>query len=152
MEKKVFKSRFANKRSWKWALFAKGGEKNWLIVFWAKIRKFRPCPHGHRKKSLNVSKTKPVVPRGHPLLLLLFFQNKSCMHNKVGTCTEILPSYTSTKENCWEYTFDTVTRYFTLWKHVAIMFWLWTKNNFFFRRSEFRFPMDTCFDAVTKFF
>ena len=47
--------------------------------------------HGHRKKNLNVSKTKPVAPRGHPLLLLLFFQNKSCMHNKVGTCTEILP-------------------------------------------------------------
>ena len=43
------------------------------------------------KKNLNVSKTKPVAPWGHPLLLLLFFQNKSCMHNKVGTCTEILP-------------------------------------------------------------
>ena len=52
-------------------------------------RKFPLRPHG---KNLNVSKTKPVVPRGRPLLLLLFFQNKSCMHNEVGTCTEILPS------------------------------------------------------------
>ena len=39
---------------------------------------------------LNVSKTKPVAARGHPLLLLLIFQNKSCLHNAVGTCTEIL--------------------------------------------------------------
>ena len=44
------------------------------------------------EKNLNVSKTKPVAPRGRPLLLLLFFQNKSCMHNEVGTCTEILPA------------------------------------------------------------
>ena len=44
------------------------------------------------KKDFNVSKTKPVAPRGRPLLLLLFFQNKSCMHNEVGTCTEILPN------------------------------------------------------------
>ena len=88
---KVFKSRFANKRNRKWAFFAKSGEKNRPIVFWEKIRKLRLCPHLHRKKNLNVSKTKPVVPRGHPKLLLLFYQNKSCMHNEVGTCTEILP-------------------------------------------------------------
>ena len=45
-----------------------------------------------KEKNLNVSKTKPVVPRGHPLLLLLFFQNKRCMHNEVGTCKEFLPT------------------------------------------------------------
>ena len=57
-------------------------------------RKFENFVYVHmdiEKKNLNVSKTKPVVPRGHPLLLLLFFQNTSWMHNKVGTCTEILP-------------------------------------------------------------
>ena len=43
------------------------------------------------QKNLNVNKTKPVAPRSHPLLLLLFFQNKSCMQNEVGTCKEILP-------------------------------------------------------------
>ena len=45
-----------------------------------------------KKKKAYICKTKPVAPRGHPLLLLLFFQNKSCMHNEVGTCTEILPN------------------------------------------------------------
>ena len=37
----------------------------------------------------------PVARRGHPLLLLLFFQKKSCVHNEVGTCTEILPWFLS---------------------------------------------------------
>ena len=45
-------------------------------------RKFENFVYVH----LNVSKTKPVAPSGHPLLLLLFFQNKSCMHNEVRTC------------------------------------------------------------------
>ena len=45
------------------------------------------------KKKPYVGKTKPVAPRGHPLLLLLFFQNKSCIHNEVETCTEILPNF-----------------------------------------------------------
>ena len=57
----------------------------------SKISSMSTWTYGHRKQNLNVSKTKPVATRGHSLLLLLFFQNKSCMHNEVGTCTEILP-------------------------------------------------------------
>ena len=50
-----------------------------------------------KQQKLNVSKIKPVARRRHPLilLLLLFFQNKSCMHTEVGTCTEILPWFLS---------------------------------------------------------
>ena len=47
--------------------------------------------HGHSKKKFNVSKTKPVAPRGRPLLLLLFFQNKSCMHNEEGPVRKSCP-------------------------------------------------------------
>ena len=39
-------------------------------------RKFENFVYVHmdiEKKNLNVSKTKPVAPRGRPLLLLLFF-------------------------------------------------------------------------------
>ena len=52
-----------------------------------------------KEKNLNISKTKPVAPRGHPLLLLLFFRNKSCMHNEVRTCMEFLPKNYSDDSN-----------------------------------------------------
>ena len=51
------------------------------------------------EKNLNVNKTKPVAPRGHPLLLLLFFRNKSCMHDEVRTCMEVLPKNYSDDSN-----------------------------------------------------
>ena len=58
-----------------------------LSYFEQKFENF-VCVH-----NLNVSKTKPVGTRGHPLLLILFFQNKGCMHNEEGNCTEIFPSF-----------------------------------------------------------
>ena len=37
------------------------------------------------EKNINFTKTKGVVPRGHSVLLLLFFENKRRVHNEVGT-------------------------------------------------------------------
>ena len=71
------------------SIFRKKGRKKMDLSYFE--RKFGNFVYVHEKKNLNVSKTKPVAPKGHPLLFLLFFQNKSCMHNEVGTCTEILP-------------------------------------------------------------
>ena len=65
------------------SIFRKKAEKK--MYFERKLKNFV-----YVNMDLNVSKTKPVAPRGHPLLLLLFFQNKSCMHYEVRTCTEIL--------------------------------------------------------------
>ena len=70
-----------------------------MSIFRKKRRKKIDLPFFEQKfeerQKLNVSKIKPVARRGNPLLLLLFFQNKSCMHTEVGTCTEILPWFLS---------------------------------------------------------
>ena len=92
-QNKIFKSRFAKKKVAENEHFSQKAKKKQIDLSYFE-RKFENRVYDHmviEKKKLNVSKTKPVVPRGHPLLLLLFYQSKSCMHNKVGTCTEILP-------------------------------------------------------------
>lgn len=43
------------------------------------------------KKSLWLLKTKQAAPKGHLFFLLLFFENKRCMHNVIGSWKEILP-------------------------------------------------------------
>ena len=41
------------------------------------------------KKNLKLLKTKGAAPQGHLSLPLLFLENKSCMHDELGTCKEI---------------------------------------------------------------
>ena len=50
-------------------------------------------------KNLLLQETKWTVPKGHLLLPLLFLQNKRCVHNEGGSCTEILPFSGFSSEN-----------------------------------------------------
>ena len=49
-------------------------------------RNFENCIYVHmdieKKKTSTFVKTKRVAPRGHALLILLFFQSKRCVHNE----------------------------------------------------------------------
>ena len=90
--KKVFKSIDLQIKGAETEHFSQKAErKNGLIVYTLNENSKISSTWHRKKRNLTVSITRPVAPRGHPLLLLLFFQNKSCMHNEVGTCTEILP-------------------------------------------------------------
>ena len=44
-----------------------------------------------QRQNIYLPKTKRAAPKGHPLLPLLFLENKRCIHSKVGICMATLP-------------------------------------------------------------
>ena len=63
-------------------------KKSMDSVLWAQNRHFYLRL---RRQNIYLPKTKRAAPKGHPLLPLMFLENKRCIHSKVGTCMATLP-------------------------------------------------------------
>ena len=73
---------------------------NWTFLFWVQNWHVNLRPQSlKRKKHIQPLKTKQPGPKVLSLLLLLFLENKRCMHNEEGICTEILPERDKTNNS-----------------------------------------------------